>query len=321
MKKKKIFKIFGLTLCVVLLFGIIGTCYFIGISVFNGSMQLSHNENTGIEDAKRYFKTIDFDLDEFKANYIIETIQIESTLDGHMIPADHISINGDKDSDTVIMVHGLGGSRLTNYPVANMFLESGYNVITYDQRSSGENIAKYTTGGYLESKDLGDYVVYLNKFINNDKTIGIWGISYGGATTGIYLGSDQANESIDFAILDCPMSNISYMISTEMEQMDIGIPIDFMLSMGNIITKMKLGFSYKDTNVCNYIDKTKVPLLIINSKADEITPYFMGEEIYNSVMHQNKKIFTVEDSKHAEIDIDYPDEYKNNIFQFIKQFQ
>ena len=98
----------------------------------------------------------------------------------------------------------------------------------------------------------------------------------GGATVGIYLGSDQANRNVDFAILDCPMSNMSYMLSTEMEKMDIGIPVDFMIFTGNIVTKLKLGFLYEDANTCNRIGDTKVPLLIINSRADEITHYFMG---------------------------------------------
>lgn len=321
MKKKRIIRILGITLGFVIVSGIIGTCYFTGISVFNGSMQMVDNESTSFENAKAYFKKINFNLDEFKSKYAIETIQIKSTSDEHIIPADYITIDGEKNTDTIVMVHGLGGNRWTNYPIANMFLENGYNVISYDQRSSGENTAKYTTYGYLESHDLQDYVTYLKDNIGDNKKIGVWGTSFGGGTVGIYLGSDQANRNVDFAILDCPMSNMSYMLSTEMEKMDIGIPVDFMMFTGNIVTKLKLGFSYEDANICNRIGDTKVPLLIINSRADEITPYFMGQDIYNSVKHNNKKIFTVEYSAHAEIYFDYPNEYENNVFGFIKELE
>ena len=304
---------------IIIVVGIIGTCYYTGISVFNGSMQLVDNESTGIEKAKAFFKKIDFDLAEFQSKYKIDAVQIESSLYGHTIPADYITVNGDKNADTVIIVHGLGGSRWTNYPIADMFLENGYNVISYDQRSSGENTAQYTTCGYLESDDLADCVEYLKNNINDNNKIVVLGISYGGATVGIYLGTDKANQNVDFAILDCPMSNMKYMLSTEMERMDIGIPIDFMMSMGNVITKMKLGFSYEDANVCNHIDKTKVPILVINSKIDEITPYSMGKDIYDAVTHSNKEIFTVKDSEHVDIFFDYPDEYERNIFEFIGQ--
>lgn len=87
---------------------------------------------------------------------------------------------------------------------------------------------------------------------------------------------------------------------------------------GNLVTRLKLGFSYEDTNVLNYIDKTEVPILIINSKADTVTPYFMGEEIYNTISHSNKEMFTVDDSKHVEIFSNYPREYEKNIIDFIR---
>lgn len=41
-----------------------------------------------------------------------------------MIPADYIYAlgeEGDKNNPTVILVHGLGGNRYTNYPLAEMF--------------------------------------------------------------------------------------------------------------------------------------------------------------------------------------------------------
>lgn len=65
--------------------------------------------------------------------------------------------------------------------------------------------------------------------------------------------------------------------------MNIGLPIDFSMSIGNMITKMKLGFSYKDAAVCDHIARTKVPVLVINSKIDSVTPYFMGEDFYKSI--------------------------------------
>jgi len=318
MKKK--LKFIGIMILISLLFGIIATCYLTGDGVFKGTMQMVTNEETSISNGPIYLERKGFDLEAFKSEYTIETIGIKSTLDGHMIPADYITANGDKNSDTIILVHGLGGNRLTVYPIAKMFLDKGYNIIAYDQRSSGENTASYTTYGYWESHDLGDYVAYINDIVDEDKEIGIWGTSFGGATVGIYLGSKRANSSVDFAILDCPVSNMRYLISTEMEEMDMDLPVDFMMAMGNLVTKAKLGFSYGDTNVNEYIRKTKVPVLIINTKADQITPYFMGEDIYNSISHSNKKIFTVEDSEHANIFYEYNELYERNVMNFIEDF-
>lgn len=317
--KNKVIKRTMISLIIVLLIMGIGTSYFIGNQVFLNSTQLVTNENTS-EVSTNFWSQYGINYDEFKQEYKIEKIELKSSLDGHIIPADYIysKKNKDKNSNTAILVHGLGGNRLTTYPVAEFFLENGYNVIAYDQRSSGENTAEYTTFGYFESEDLKDYVKYANKYINNYHDLVLWGTSFGGATVGIALGDTYINDNVDYVILDCPVSNMKYMIKTNIDQMNVGIATDYMVSMGSIINKMKLGFSYDDANVCNYTSETDIPVLIFNSKVDEVTPYFMGEDIYKSIKHDNKKIVSVEDSKHADIWLDYNSKYKKEIIDFIK---
>ena len=296
--------------------GLLSTCYMTGYFVFKGSMQLVTNETTS-SDYAEYLRENGIDKKLFDQMYSVEQIEIESTLDGHKIPADYMLADGDKNNDTVILVHGLGGNRLSLYPIAQIYLQYGYNVIAYDQRSSGENTALYTTGGYWESKDLLDYIQYIDGIIDQGKKIGVWGTSFGGATVGIALGDEMANNRLAFAVLDCPMSNIEYMIREEIKTMDLDVPMDFLIGMGNIMTKLKLSFTYDDMNVVPYISKTKVPVLILNSKADTLTPYFMGEELYKAIEHDQKKLFTVEDSKHADIFFDYQESYRNELLNFL----
>ena len=79
---------------------------------------------------------------------------------------------------------------------------------------------------------------------------------------------------------------------------------------GNVINKIKLGFGYDDANVCNEISDIEIPVLIINSKADTVTPQFMGQEIYDSIQNEDiKMIWTVTDSEHTEMWLDYNQEY------------
>jgi len=206
----------------------LGISYFIGHQVFLGSTQLVSNESTATVQIS-YWEENNFDLELFKKSYEIEKVELESSLDGHIIPADYIYAKDNKEKDRsrdiVILVHGLGGNRLTTYPFAEFFLDEGYNVIAYDQRSSGENTAKYTTFGYLESQDLRDYIKYVRNENKNNKII-LWGMSFGGATVGIALGDEEINELVDLAILDCPISNMRYMLETEMEEMNTSACFD-----------------------------------------------------------------------------------------------
>ena len=308
-----------LSLSIIILIAILGGSYYIGSLVFEGSTQLVTNEGTAtVSDG--FLKTYKLDYEEFKKIYKIEKVELESSLDEHIIPADYIYAKNnekkDRNKDTVILVHGLGGNRVTTYPVAQIFLDEGYNVIAYDQRSSGDNTAKYTTFGYWESEDLKDYIEYAKKESKDNKLI-LWGTSFGGATVGIALGDDKVNEVVDIAVLDCPVSSMRYMLKNEIEDMNTGMPIDYLLSIGNFVNKIKLGFTYDDADVTKYTSITKVPVLIFNSKNDTLTPYFMGEDIYKSIPSNNKKLVTVSDSKHADIFLDHKDKYKSEILDFI----
>lgn len=319
--KKSIIKITISAVLIIILIGSLGTSYYIGNLVFEGSTQLVTNKDTtSVPD--NFWKEYELDYESFKKNYEIEKIELKSSLDEHIIPADYIYTkdNKDKNKDTVILVHGLGGNRLTTYPMAQFFLDKGYNVVTYDQRSSGENTAKYTTFGYLESNDLKDYIKYIKKE-NKDNKLLLWGTSFGGATVGIALGDKKVNELVDLAILDCPVSNMSYMLKEQLKEMNTGVPLDYLLYTGNIVNKIKLKFSYDDVDITKYTSKTKIPILIFNSKSDTVTPYFMGKDIYKSISHNNKKLVTVTDSKHADIWLDYNDKYKNELLDFINKFE
>lgn len=59
---KKVLKITCLVSGVIILTGIIGVSYYTGLEVFNSSMQLSNNEDTGIEKMEEYLKKEGFDL-------------------------------------------------------------------------------------------------------------------------------------------------------------------------------------------------------------------------------------------------------------------
>lgn len=317
---KKRIKVIGTMIGIVLMVFILGSSGFIGLQVFAGSTQLVTNEETkGMTDG--LWKKYGMDYEDFCNKYGVEELGIPSSFDEHTIPADYIysrDSQGSKNHPTVILVHGLGDNRYSNYPLAEYFLEEGYNVITYDQRSTNENTAKYTTFGYWEKYDLVDWVNYAEEQAPEQK-IGIWGASFGGATAGLTLGVEGMDEKVDFLILDCPVSSMEWMVEEEMRTMDIGLPIPYMTWCGNTINKLKLGFAYQDAHVAHAMKDVKTPVLIINSRKDTTTPYFMGKELYDAIPGENKEIWTVDDSEHCEMWLDHNGEYRNRVENFLGQ--
>lgn len=309
-KKKKKVLIVIVVIAIVLTVMFFGVSYFIGGQIVASSTQLVTNERTRTvhEDI---WVDYGFNYDSFSQIYTIEKMNLTSSFDGHTIPADFI-YSDDKNHDVVIMAHGLGGNRCTNYPMAEFFLENGYNIITYDQRSSGENTAEKTTFGYWEKYDMIDCIKYAKEF-SKGKKIGVWGESFGGATAIQAVAYETMQEDIAFLILDCPVSSMEWMVAEEIKNMDIGLPLDYMVWCGSIVNNIELGFSYKEVDSTEIAKKIQIPTLVINSKADKVTPYFMGKDIYDSLTSTKKELWTGTDSKHVEMWLDYNKEYCSKV--------
>lgn len=315
-------KIILISLGILLVVSFFVTSYFIGQEVSKSTTQLTTNEKSGAAVTELQWAKFNFDGEAFGRQYGLEESELVSTHDGHTIPISYLYADpdaADKNQDTVILVHGLGGNRHTSFPIAQIFLENGFNVLTYDQRSSGDNTAPYTTFGYLEKYDLIDAIDYVKENAP-EKRIGAWGESFGGATVGLALGAKGTDEKLDFVILDSPVGEANWIIRESMRQSGMsGVIGSYFFITGNIVTKFRLGYTYGDLYVPEAVENMQTPILIINSKADDVTPYFMSEAIYNAIKNDRKKLFTVDDSKHVEIYLDYPEAYRAEIESLIAE--
>jgi len=314
MNKRKLVKRITIGLALLIVIGFTATVWITGYIVFNNTSQMSSNDRVNAENSMSFFEENGFDYTAFQEKYTMERIDLTSSYDGHTIPADLIYTNN-KDNDTVILIHGLGGTRLDTLYFAPMFLKHGYNVLSYDQRSAGENFAQYTTLGYLESYDTADYVAYLDEAIGADKKIHIWGGSMGGSTACIALSRGIVQNRVSSLILDSPIGGMVDMFRLRMGAMNIGIPLDFLMFSGNLYTRMALGFSYGDVSPEECLKNSTLPVLIITSKADETAPFFLAEKMHKAA--SGSILAFVEDSAHCGAFFDYPEWYEEQVFSFM----
>lgn len=280
-----------------------------GYKIFTLNNQISTNERTSDKVIEEWLETDKkFDVDGFMTRYKTEDLSIDSSLDGHEIPATYIYADGNDRSDhTVIMVHGLLGNRISNFPMAEMFLSLGCNVITYDQRSSGKNTAPHNTFGYLESYDLVDYAAYAAGLMHEDNMLGVWGQSMGAATVENAMDDEYFAANVDFVVLDCPLGDMSDSLFAR------GISGAF----ADYLFKSRVGFSFRDQSVYRQIENTKIPVLIVSSKADDRIPYETSQRIFDAMKNNKKAMFTVEDSRHSDVYFDHSPEYKKAVERFI----
>jgi pimeloyl-ACP methyl ester carboxylesterase len=257
-------------------------------------------------------------IKKYKKKYDVKLVKLKSKFDGHIIPADYIIQKGSKNRNTIILVHGAFSNRRSMGDRVDEFLKMGYNVLAYDQRSSGENTAPLVTYGIYEYHDLIDYINYIDKNIDKKKKLVVVGYSQGGATVARALGTKTANSKVDYAILDCPVSSMKGMVSLQMLNYVKKSDVKYVYDCGDKLMSFLYGFSWKDGEATNYICKTKVPVLIFTSKMDKIVPIKMPKSLYNAIPGKNKYIYISKTASHCGSFYSEKDTYMNLVKKLLK---
>lgn len=307
---KKVKKL-GILLVALVVLGGLGFSIFMGKQVFDGFSNAISREET-----LRYAKDYEEAFDQFAQGKDLEDLAIPSRQKDHTIPGILIKKPGNKNM--AVLVHGLGGTKTSLARIMDIFLDLGYNVLAIDQRNSGDNQAPYNTFGVLESLDILDAVqVAENKMDDGGKLV-LWGESYGGASAAIAAGRDDSK--IDALILESPLADSNDMLDQELKKIEKnqGIPLAYMRWTSDLYTRSKLHFSFKDINACKWIHQVTVPVFISNSDQDQVTPPYMGEDLYQAIPHDKKRLYTAQGFGHTEFPQKERETYQRQIEDFLQ---
>ena len=321
-KRRKIIGVTVESIAVIIIIAILGFSYYCGYQVAYGLLY----QNEGLDTKGNSVKQLaewNYDEEEYeRANFEKKNNGNEFTVtakDGNIIYGTHFIKDNKVDNNTVILIHGLGGDRVSMEPIAKMYLLQGWNVITYDQRASGESKNEWVTFGYFEKYDVEALVDYI-KDLTTDKKIVIHGQSMGAVTAGLYAATKHASEHIYAVIMDSPFDSMESMflgVWNEMEGTE-EIPDDYIIWCGDWYLKWNYKFSFADADLVDLSKNNHVKSLVIESMRDNISLPEMNEEIYEAIATKDKELWRV-DAEHIEGFVDYPEEYTKEVMEFLQK--
>ncbi|MBI9012210.1 MAG: alpha/beta hydrolase [Clostridiales bacterium] len=311
----KVLKKVGLIVCILILVAVVGVSVVIGNQIADALIY--QNEGKDTKEASVYqLEAWEFSIESFEEHYTITKKSITSE-DGVIVPFALIGGELLSAQDTVILVHGLGGDFVSVYPQAEMYLKNNYNVIAIDQRASGESLDDKVSFGYFEKLDIKAVVDYINSQNLEGKII-VHGFSMGGATAGLYAGTDHANQNVDGVIMDSSFESLESVFKSVWDDMNTGLPYSYAVWCGDLSLKTKHGFGFDDADASKALESCEIPVLVIQSEQDDIAPIAMGQNLYDSIQSAEKEIWLV-DTKHIEGYIDFPVEYEEKVFEFLNK--
>jgi uncharacterized protein len=194
-------------------------------------------------------------------------------------------------SRLIVVCHGFWQAKEFLYEFAHLFPHD--NLLFFDLRAHGTSQGDALSFGYHESKDVKAALKYIQEDarLNSLPVYGI-GLCMGGVSILKALEEGAAFDGIvidsAFACLYCQMCR-SFQLFTK-------IP-SFIFFLLKPLIEYQAKFCIKDVNPVQYIEKVKIPVLLIHANDDRIVPVEDAYILYDTIQAR-KKLWITEKTGH-----------------------
>ena len=312
MKKNKLIKGLGITLGVIAFIAVAGSVA-MGGYVADKILHQNASEDTR-ENSIKQLEVWNYDTEGFMNTYNGVEIKAKAE-DGNEVPATFF----DSESGIcVILVHGAGGDRVSTYPLAEQYINEGFDVIAIDQRGCGANPDDKVTFGIKEELDIKAMVRYAREELKEDKVI-VHGQSMGAQTTAIYASNVTPGtvEAADAVICDSPVPGMELILKEMFGDGDTkSFLANYLTYTSKAYMKVVNGIDYDDGDTIEVVRNDHIPTMVIVSDKDEVCLPDQVEQIYDNIACESKAIVHV-NSAHIEGIIDDPEGYMNSVDSFL----
>lgn len=228
----------------------------------------------------------------------------------------YILKNKTPSKNWVIMCHGYNGNGLRQIKLSNQFYKMGFNILIPDARGHGKSEGKYIGMGWLERKDILEWIKLILE-CNPDAKIVLYGVSMGGATVMMTAG-ETLPENVKCVIEDCGYTSVwdefKYQFTTFFKMSCFPV-----LHITSFITKLVNKYSFAEASSINQIKKCKIPVLFIHGSKDTFVPVHMVNELYEAASCP-KEILIVKGACHAESFFVNSKQYQKTVKKFLTKY-
>jgi fermentation-respiration switch protein FrsA (DUF1100 family) len=212
----------------------------------------------------------------------------------------------------VILTHGNTDNHIGSLKYVQMYMDLGYNCVTYDMRGHGEDEPTYCTYGIREAKDLSELVKDTRERYPEMTQLGLHGESLGGSTT---IEALEYNPNIDFVISDCAFEDVESALKQNFATMHVP---DFLISLANTAIRLLYGYSIYDIRPIDALDDNTVPIFFIQGDADKSVPPKSAQDLYDRASGV-RELHYIAGAGHAESILVAPQEYREYVASFLSK--
>ncbi len=192
---------------------------------------------------------------------------------------------------TLLVLHGIWGRSLWMLGTAQMLAEEGYRAVLVDLRGHGKSTGEKVTYGIQESLDLSQVIDELEDRNLISGRLGVYGISFGAATSIQLAGRDERIEAVvavaPFSTMRDVVPDYSRTVLPGIERL---IPNETIQNAVNQAGQ-RADFDPDMADTISAISQTDAPVLIVHGTDDWMVPPYHALRLYEAAKGQSRLVF------------------------------
>ena len=220
--------------------------------------------------------------------------------------------------ETAVIVHGYTDCAVRMFHIGYLYNQSlDYNVLIPDLRFSGLSEGEAIQMGWLDRKDVMQWIDLAPSLFGDSIQSVVHGISMGAATTMMTSGETLPNHVKCF-IEDCGYTSAWDQFKKELKE-QFNLPAFPLLYVSSWLCDMTLGWNFQEASALKQVAKCKLPMFFIHGDADRYVPSYMVHKVY-AAKSAPKDLWIVPQTAHAESYLNYPEEYTERVRLFLEKY-
>lgn len=233
--------------------------------------------------------------------------------DGALLSASWLRSSG-TDGNCVIVLHGIGDSRMGVAGFAPMFLNEGYSVLLPDSRAHGESGGKFVTYGLLERHDVIAWANWLKR-AGCRKLYGV-GESLGAA---VLIEAAAIQPVFSAIVAECPYADFR-----ELSEYRVAGSGRVPAAVARVIVAGTLAYTawvyrldLRRVSPVDSIARASTPILLIHGLADTLTPPYNSVRLARA--NPRNSLWLVPKALHTGAFLAAPEEFRKRVLNWFSR--
>jgi len=219
---------------------------------------------------------------------------------------------------TAVIVHGYTDNAIRMMMIGYLYNKSlGYNILLPDLRYSGQSDGEAFQMGWLDRKDVMQWMDVANKIFGDSTQMVVHGISMGGATTMMVSGEPQP-DYVKCFVDDCGYTSVWDQFGKELKE-QFGLPKFPLMHTASWLCDWKNGWNFQEASSLEQVKKCQLPMLFIHGEKDDYVPTWMVYDLFKA-KSEPKELWVVPNADHATSYKLNKEDYTERVKQFTDKY-